>query len=448
MALDYATIDLMKCFVLVLIAAHWSACLWGLPVAPLFLEDPTGTWLVRLGYCVLAEEVDETSGLPTWLEDPAVSWSSSTFVASRGAQLCVNPGQVYLHCLFWGFLMVTGGAEPEMGMHGSATAEQIVYICTLILTQAVNAIVLGTFTTVLLTGSPGKIAFQSNMDALNRYMATQGGRINKQMRRRLREYFHQSRHLQVAAVNVDLLKNLSPALQAELAWKTNNRWVKRVPFLNGTELAFMVEIALNLKPAVFAPGERPVNDKLYIIHRGLALYGGRMLNSGKVWGEDMLLESAELRSPFVCTAMNYLEVFLLTKTTFMEIADEYPVSKKKVRMKTCKMAFRRTIVFLAKQELDLPFSALLSGRHASTAPTVTDGKEDVRGLSPRMADCGSSTKTGLPPLGKKAAKVAPVMTNAPTEAPHTPRVEQPVLPQIVSSARMPTPPPRIGPNVS
>lgn len=111
--------------------------------------------------------------------------------------------------------MVTGGAEPEMGMHSAATAEQTVYILVLLFTQAVNAVVLGTFTTVLLTGAPGKIAFQTNMDALNRYMAGQGSRINKPMRRRLREYFHQSRHLQVASTNTELLKNLSPALQAE-----------------------------------------------------------------------------------------------------------------------------------------------------------------------------------------------------------------------------------------
>jgi len=47
MAVNYSTIDLLKCLVLVVLGAHWAACLWGLPVSPLFLEDPTGTWLLR-----------------------------------------------------------------------------------------------------------------------------------------------------------------------------------------------------------------------------------------------------------------------------------------------------------------------------------------------------------------------------------------------------------------
>ena len=82
---------------------------------------------------------------------------------------------------------------------------------------------LATFTAVLLTGSPAKIAFQANMDALNRFMALQGSRINKPMQRRLREYFHESRHIQSASTHTDLLRMLSPALQAEVAWKLNKR---------------------------------------------------------------------------------------------------------------------------------------------------------------------------------------------------------------------------------
>ena len=87
---------------------------------------------------------------------------------------------------------------------------------------------------------------------------------------------------QVAATNTDLLTHFSPSLQAELAWRANRRWVQRVPFLVGTELRFMVQLALALRPAVYAPGERPGAGWMYVIHRGIALYGGRMLTSGKV----------------------------------------------------------------------------------------------------------------------------------------------------------------------
>ena len=36
---------------------------------------------------------------------------------------------------------------------------------------------------------------------------------------------------------------------------------------------------------------------LYVIHRGLALYGARVLTAGKVWGDDVILMNPENRSP-------------------------------------------------------------------------------------------------------------------------------------------------------
>ena len=41
-------------------------------------------------------------------------------------------------------------------------------------------------------------------------------------------------------------------------------------------------MSLQLSPMVFAPGELISNGWLYIIHRGLALFGGKVLNTGKV----------------------------------------------------------------------------------------------------------------------------------------------------------------------
>ena len=68
--------------------------------------------------------------------------------------------------LYWGFLMVTGGGEPNLAFHPSASVEQAVYITVLIFTQAVNAHVLATFTAVLLTGAHNELGLEppSNVD--------------------------------------------------------------------------------------------------------------------------------------------------------------------------------------------------------------------------------------------------------------------------------------------
>ena len=60
------------------------------------------------------------------------------------------------------------------------------------------------------------------------------------------------------------------------------------------------------------------------VHRGLALYGGRLLSHGKVWGEDMLLTAEHLRSQNCARALNYLEVYNIDREGVYDAADEFP----------------------------------------------------------------------------------------------------------------------------
>ena len=79
------------------------------------------------------------------------------------------------------------------------------------------------------------------------------------------------------------------------------------------------------------------------VHRGLALYGGRLLSHGKVWGEDMLLTAEHLRSQNCARALNYLEVYNIERETVYDIADDFPGTFKRIRMHVCKLALRRMI---------------------------------------------------------------------------------------------------------
>ena len=78
-------------------------------------------------------------------------------------------------------------------------------------------------------------------------------------------------------------------------------------FLFGAEQEFIVLLATSLQPAVFAPGELATPGYLYIIHKGVALYGGRVMAAGSILGHDMILRRQEL-CQFAARAMSYLEV--------------------------------------------------------------------------------------------------------------------------------------------
>lgn len=255
------------------------------------------------GFCLPSHFIDEETKLPDYygaeyfmLKDLDIEeyWRGTRFTDVRGNAKCMPPFTIYMASLHWGLLMVTGTAEPVMANHASATREQVVFMVVNLAAQMLWARVLATITAVMLTSNPGTVHFHQNMDALNRFMDEHSSRIKYDTKMRLREYFHRSRHILTAATNTELLRMLSPALQGELAWKLNKRWLERVNLLQGAETHFLVQVALSLTPMVFAPAELPEAGKMYIIHRGVALYGGRLLTAGKVWGDDMMLTDPEV----------------------------------------------------------------------------------------------------------------------------------------------------------
>ena len=49
------------------------------------------------------------------------------------------------------------------------------------------------------------------------------------------------------------------------------------------------------------------------------------------WGEDMILFSTELHLPHYAKAMNYLEVYMVSRDEMMEIAAHFPDTYRKIR---------------------------------------------------------------------------------------------------------------------
>ena len=178
-------------------------------------------------------------------------------------------------------------------------------------------------------------------DDLNNFMHQNN--LPSEMQRRLREYFHQTKHLQMANAQRHLFHMMSPSLQGEVAWVANQRWLERIPFLKNCNPDFKVELAMALSAKVFAPGEVAPKGNLYVVHRGLALYGAKVLTAGRVWGDDVILLNASLQSPYCARAMNYLECYTISRDTIFEIAKDYEDARKEIRRCALFMALRRQL---------------------------------------------------------------------------------------------------------
>ena len=168
---------------------------------------------------------------------------------------------------------------------------------------------------------------------------------------RLREYFHQSKHLSDTVTRRNLLDKMSPQLAGEVALQVNERWLRRVWFLNGAGREFVVQVALQLEAMVFTIGEVINNGYLYIINRGIALFGGRVLTAGAIWGEDMLLDSQWLVTKHCARAMTYLEVYTISRDQLMDAARLFPQTIAHLRRCAIRLAIRREFIRLSKLEL-------------------------------------------------------------------------------------------------
>jgi hypothetical protein len=71
--------------------------------------------------------------------------------------------------------------------------------------------VIGTFCGAIANLSPLTYEFRRNMDDLNSYIRIHD--VQRDLGRRLREYFHQARHLVEGQSHLRLLSMMSPALQ-------------------------------------------------------------------------------------------------------------------------------------------------------------------------------------------------------------------------------------------
>ena len=123
-----------------------------------------------------------------------------------------------------------------------------------------------------------------------------------------------------------------------------------------------------------------------------------IVSMGSQFKSLQLLSQKELRQPFECTALNYLEIFAIDSAAIQRVADDYPSARSFIRKRTCWLCLRRTIVHLAKAKLGLRSDEYLAEKSRQEM-----GSKFFSGLthhrqSPPRSPVEQSTRSRLPPL--------------------------------------------------
>jgi hypothetical protein len=284
--------------------------------------------------------------------DPGNATLQAKYAAQIGSDVhydCVRPSDRYVAALYWAIMTITSIGYGDIRAPDGNAWEQAWCSFLMLLGGMLWGAVIATFCGVIANLDPAGTEFRTTMDNLNRFMSQQC--LPQQMRQQLREYFHQTRHLQIARANKLLIENMSPMLQGLVVWKVNEKWLRHVWFLRSAEDSFMVQLSLHLTAAVFAPAELCPHGYMYIVHRGICLYGGKVLTSGKVWGEDMILKSPHLRSNYAARCMTYVEVYMIGRDDLIALAMRYPATLKLIRRSAFRLGFRREMIRRAQDSI-------------------------------------------------------------------------------------------------
>lgn len=259
------------------------------------------------------------------------------------------------------------------------TVEQL--ICTMLLLLAgvswgvILAVIVGNLSNL----DPERDEFRRTMGELNKMMSRQ--QLPQEMRARLREYFHQSKHVRYYRKASTLLKTMSPTLQSEVTFEGTKEWLARVWFLSGVPMDFMVQLSLHLRPLVFAPGEVAPPGQLYIVTSGLALFGARVYGRGRIFGDDVILSSPWLKKDYCGRAMNYLDVLNITREELEEVSAAFPSVANQIRRCQVRLATRRQFVQEAlRRRGDLDVGLSKSSQFLKSASVNTESAVAVAAL--------------------------------------------------------------------
>ena len=101
-SIDYGTLALLRCLVLICLGAHWFACIWALQAS--FADTPLDSWMGTFDYC----------------------WSMPNSSLTEPEYACVGPWDMYAASVYFAVMTITSIGYGDIAATPHNAAEQSV----------------------------------------------------------------------------------------------------------------------------------------------------------------------------------------------------------------------------------------------------------------------------------------------------------------------------------
>ncbi len=214
----------------------------------------------------------------------------------------------------------------------STTNIQRIYaIFVMLAGVGVYGYVIGNVASILAKRDPAKSQYFSNLDQLNAFV--QYREIPGDLQKRIRDYYAYIWKKRLGFDETTFLTALPQGLRTEVEMHLKLEILDKIPLFEGLDSVFIEEVALNLKPDVYTPGEfifkaGQQGDKMYFVIRGNLLVLNKngsvisTLKDGDFFGEIALFTN-QVRSAGV-QAVTYCDLYILEKEVFEYLLEKFP----------------------------------------------------------------------------------------------------------------------------
>jgi Cyclic nucleotide-binding domain/Ion channel len=241
------------------------------------------------------------------------------------------PGMTqYLHALYWCVTTLTtvgyGDVTP------TTDAQKVYTMVVMVLGVGVYGYVIGNMANLLANLDLAKAHYLSTMERLTTFMKYR--HIPPPLQQRVYDYYTYLWENRLGYDESAVLSELPPTLRTEVSLLLKRDFIEKVPFLKGASYELIRELALELRPVVYTPGDfivhaGEIGRHMYFISHGTVeviaadaktVYG--TLRDGDFFGEIALLYS-QPRTASV-RALDYCDLYTLDKDTFTHAISRYP----------------------------------------------------------------------------------------------------------------------------
>ncbi len=253
----------------------------------------------------------------------------------------LSGAEIYLRSVYWCLTTISTVGYGDISPTKSNNWEVLYTVFSMILGVGVYGYIIGNISTVVSNMDKAKVLYQKKKEDLTTFFKQKD--IPIELQDKIRDYYE---YLWVAHNSIDelsVLKDLPSTLKMEVSLFINRNIIEQVPFFASQNEFFIREIITNLERMAFLPNDYIVRfgefgDCMYFISSGQVDVLGpnkehyATLGEGSFFGEMSLIKGEKRNANIV--ALDYCDVYRLSKSSFDLLRERYPDFDKQVRKTT------------------------------------------------------------------------------------------------------------------